>query len=239
MFDPEKLKERLRRVMIETVTVHNRAVVELNRSKYLEFNYYWGEHSSKATEFSLYASWERDYRATVEFSIDSVVKGKLADRLISQTNIDSALAWASDAEFALRAQVSRTLLWGLSLSLQSLPRQKDNCWYAGTIKNGYLIKLRDPNKPAESEFGRYVVGRREGRFLCFVNGQGWKIHEFDLKQVCPVNVRRARNTEIYFDESLDEVAKQSANIIIKGDPRFQYPYRQWDEVCAPQYALPL
>jgi hypothetical protein len=197
MFDPEKLKERLRRVMIETVTVHNRAMVELNRSKYLEFTYYWGEHSSKSTEFLLYASWERDYRASVEASIDSVVESKLADRLISRTSIDSALAWVADAEFALRAQVSRTLLWGLSLSLQSLPRHKDNCWYAGTI------------------------------------------HEFDLKHVWPVSVRQARSTEIYFDESLDEVAKQSANVIIKGDPRFQYPYRQWDEVCAPQYALPL
>ena len=239
MFDPEKLKERLRRVMIETVTVHNRAMVDLNRSKYLEFSYYWGEYSSKSTEFSLYASWERDYRASVEASIDSVVTSKLADRLISHTNIDSALAWVGDAEFALRAQLSRTLLWGLSLSLQSLPRHKDNCWYAGIIKNGYLIKLRDPNKPTESEFGRYVVGRRDGRFLCFADGQGWRIHEFDLKHVWPVSVRQARNTEIYFDESLDEVAKQLANVAIKGDPRFQYPYKQWDEVCAPQYALPL
>jgi hypothetical protein len=239
MFDPDKLKERLRRVMIETVTDHNRATVQLNRAKYLTFDYYWGERSSKSTQFLAYASWERDFREAVEAGIESVVEKKLADRLISGTNIDNALAWVSDAEFALRAQVSRTLLWGLSLSLQSLPRHKDNCWYAGTTKNGYLIKLRDPDKPTESEFGRYVVGRRDGRFLCFANGEGWKVHEFDLRHVWPVNVRPARNTEIYFDQTLDDVAKQLADVKIKSDPYFQYPYRQWEELCTPQYALPL
>ena len=67
------------------------------------------------------------------------------------------------------------------------------------------------------------MGRRDGRFLRFTEREGWKIYEFDLKQTYCVDVRRARNTEIYFDESLDDVAKQLANVAIKGDPRFQYP----------------
>ena len=116
---------------------------------------------------------------------------------------------------------------------------EDNCWYAGANKNGYLLELRDRDRPTESEFGRYVVGSRDGRFLRFTEREGWKIYAFDLKQTYCVDVRRARNTEIYFDESLDDIAKQLAGEKIKGDPRLRYPYKQWEDVCAPQYALPL
>lgn len=238
MFDSELLKQRFRRVLIEAVTAHNRAMVQLNRSHYIR-NYYWGESSAKSFEFCTYASWEREFRGASETAIESLVERNLADRLTSHTSINNAVNWICDAEFALRAQVSRNLLWGLSQSFQSLPRLRENYWYAGTTKNGYMIKLHDPDKPTESEFGRYVVGRRDGRFLCFTEREGWKIYEFDLKQTYCVDVRRARNTEIYFDESLDDVAKQLAGEKIKADRRLRYPYKQWEDVCAPQYALPL
>ena len=239
MFDLELLQQSLKRVMIETVTAHNRAMVQLNRSKYLYFTYYSGESSSRSNEFFRYACWEKEYRAATESAISSLIKRKLADRLTSQTSIRNSVSWIDDAEFALRAQTSRNLLWGLSQSFQSLPSLEDNCWYAGVKKNGYLLELRDLYKPTESEFGRYVVGRRDGRFLRFTEREGWKIYEFDLKQTYCVDVRRARNTEIYFDESLDDIAKQLAGEKIKGDPRLRYPYKQWEDVCAPQYALPL
>jgi hypothetical protein len=239
MFDFELLQQSLRRVMIETVTAHNRAMVQLNRSKYLEFYYWRGESSSKSDEFFRYACWETEYRAATESAISSLIKRKLADRLISHTSIRNSVGWIEDAEFALRAQTSRNLLWALSQSFQFLPSLQDNCWYAGAKKNGYLLELRDRNNPTESEFGRYVVGRRDGRFLRFTEREGWKIYEFDLKQTYCVDVRRARSTEIYFDESLDDVAKHLASKKIKGDPRFRYPYKQWEDVCAPQYALPL
>ena len=239
MFDLELLQQHLTRVLIQTVTAHNRAMVELNRSQYLYFSYHWGESSSRSDEFFRYACWEREFRAATEAAISSLIERKLADRLTSETSISNSVSWIEDVEFALRAQTSRNLLWGLSQSFQSLPSLEDNCWYAGAKKNGYLLEIRDPNKPTESEFGRYVVGRRDGRFLRFTEREGWKIYEFDLKQTYYVDVRRARNTEIYFDESLDDVAKQLAGDKIKGDPRFQYPYKQWEDVCAPQYALPL
>ena len=238
MFDLELLRGHFKRVLIQTVTAHNRAMVQLNRSRYLYISH-WGESSSKSDEFFRYACWERDYRAATDSAISSLIKRKLTDRLTSQTSISNSVSWIEDAEFALRSQTSRNLLWGLSQSFQSLPSLEDNCWYAGVKKNGYLLELRDRNKPTESEFGRYVVGRRDGRFLHFTEREGWKIYEFDLKQTYCVDVRRARNTEIYFDESLDDVAKQLAGEKIKGDPRFQYPYKQWEDVCAPQYALPL
>jgi hypothetical protein len=238
VFDSELLKQRLRRVLVETVIAHNRTMVQLNRSRYLPVNH-WGESSSKFLEFLAYESWDRAFRHAVDQSIESLVDRKLADGLALHTNINNAVEWVCDAEFALRAQVSRNLLWGLSQSLQSLPLFEDNFWYAGTTKNGYLIKLHDPDNTTESEFGKYVVGKRDGRFLCFTEKEGWKIYEFDLKQTYCVDVRRARNTEIYFDESLDDVAKQLAGEKIKGDTRFQYPYEQWEDVCAPQYALPL
>ena len=238
MFDLELLRGHFKRVLIQTVTAHNRAMVQLNRSRYLYISH-WGESSSKSDEFFRYTCWEREYRAATESTISSLIKRKLADRLTSQTSISNSVSWIEDAEFALRAQTSRNLLWGLSQSFQSLPSLEDNCWYAGVKKNGYLLELRDRNKPTESEFGRYVVGRRDGRFLRFTEREGWKIYEFDLQQTYCVDVRRARNTEIYFDESLDNEAKQLASEKIKGDPRFQYPYKQWEDVCAPQYALPL
>ena len=239
MFDLELLQKSLRHVLIETVTAHNRAMVQLNRSRYLYFTYYSGERSSKSNEFFKYACWEREFRAATEVAISSLIERKLAERLTSQTSISNSVSWIGDAEFALRAQTSRNLLWGLSQSFQSLPSLEDNCWYAGAKKNGYLLEFHDPDKPTESEFGRYVVGRRDGRFLRFTEREGWKIYEFDLKQTYYVDVRRARNTEIYFDESLDDIAKQLAGEKIKADLRFQYPYKQWEDVCAPQYALPL
>jgi hypothetical protein len=238
MFDSESLIRQFKCVMIETVIAHNRAMVQLNLSLYVR-NYYWGETSSKSSEFLDYASWDRDFREAVQDTIQSVVVNRLAEHSIYQKNIARTLEWVGDAEFALRAQLSRNLLWGLSQSLQMLPRRNDDCWYAGSKKNGYLIKFRDPERPTESEFGRYVVGRRDGRFLCFFEGQGWKIHEFELKHACPVNVRRARNTEIYFDESLDGIAKRLAGQKIIGAPSIRHPYKQWENVCAPQYALPL
>ena len=107
------------------------------------------------------------------------------------------MSWIEDAEFVLRSQTSRNLLWGLSQSFQSLPSLEDNCWYAGVKKNGYLLELRDRNKPTESEFGRYVVGRRDGRFLHFTEREGWKIYEFDLKQTYCVDVRRAKYRNLF------------------------------------------
>ena len=239
MFDPDMLETSLRRVLVETVTAHNRAMVQLNRSQYLYFTYYSDERSSKSDEFFRYACWEREFRAVTESAISSCVKHKLTDRLTSQTSIRSSVTWIEDVEFALRAQTSRNLLWGLAQSFQSLPSLESNCWYAGAKKNGYLLEIHDPSKPTESEFGRYVVGRRDGRFLRFTEREGWKIYDFDLKKTYCVDVRRARNTEIYFDESLDDIAKQLAGEKIKGDRRFRYPYKQWEDVCAPQYALPL
>jgi len=238
VFDSELLKQRFKRVVTDTATAHNRSMVQLNRSRYLHVNH-WGERSSKFFEFLTYESWDRAFRHAVEQSIESLIDRKMADGLALHTSINNAVEWVSDAEFALRAQVSRNLLWGLSQSLQSLPLYDDNCWYAGTTKNGYLIKLYDPDNPTESEFGKYVVGKRDGRFLCFTEAQGWKVHEFDLKDTRPVNVRRARTTEIYFDQTLDDLAKQLAHEKITCDPRFRYPYTQWEEVCAPQYVLPL
>ena len=41
----------------------------------------------------------------------------------------------------------------------------------------------------------------------------------------------------YAERLIGQVA--GVNVAIKGDPRFQYPYKQWEDVCAPQYALPL
>ena len=80
----------------------------------------------------------------------SLIKRKLASRLTSEAGIGNSVGWIEDAEFALRAQASRNLLWGLSQSFfQSLPSLEDNCWYAGVKKNGYLLELRDQNKPSE------------------------------------------------------------------------------------------
>ena len=81
MFDFELLQQSLRRVMIETVTAHNRAMVQLNRSKYLEFFYWMGENSLKSDEFFRYSCWERDYRAATDSAVSSLIKRKLADRL--------------------------------------------------------------------------------------------------------------------------------------------------------------
>ena len=134
MFDFELLQQSLRRVMIETVTAHNRAMVQLNRSKYLEFFYWMGESSLKSDEFFRYSCWERDYRAATDSAVSSLIKRKLADRLTSQTSISNAVSWIGDAEFALRAQTSRNLLWALSQSFQFLPSLEDNCWYAGPKK---------------------------------------------------------------------------------------------------------
>ena len=238
MFDLELLQGHFKRILFQTITAHNRAMIQLNRSQYLYISH-WGESSARSHEFFKYTCWEREFRAATEAAISSFIERKFADRLTSQTSISRSVSWIEDAEFALRAQTSRSLLWGLSQSLQSLPSLEENCWYAGAKKNGFLLELPNPNRPTESEFGRYVVGRRDGPFLCFIEGHGWKVHEFDLKHTCPVNIRRARNSEIYFDESLDDVAKQLAGEKITGDPRLRYPYKQWEEVCAPQYALPL
>ena len=224
--------------MIDTVTAHNRTMVQLNRSVYVR-HYYWGETSARSNEFLNYAGWDREFREAVEASIVKIVADRLVGHTSSQTRIDRTFEWLVDAEFALRAQLSRNLVWALSQSLQMLPRRNDTCWYAGTKKNGYIIKFCDPERPTESEFGRYVVGRRDGRFLRFIEGPGWKIHEYDLKHICPVDIRRARGTEIYFDESLDNVAKQLAKVKITGDRRLHYPYKQWEDVCEPQFALPL
>ena len=238
MFDSESVVQQFKRVMIDTVTAHNRTMVQLDRAVYVH-HYYWGETSAKSFQFANFASWDREFRKAVEASIEKIVADRLAGHTISQTRIDRTIEWVVDAEFALRAQLSRNLVWALSQSLQTLPRRNDNCWYAGPKKNGYIIKFCDPERPTESEFGRYVVGRRDGRFLCFIEGQGWKIHEYDLKHICPVDIRRARNTEIYFDQSLDTIAKRLANVKITGDRRLHYPYKQWEDVCARQYALSL
>ena len=109
MLDLELLQQSLRRVMFETVTAHNRAMVQLNRSRYLYISH-WGESSSKSDEFFRYACWERDYRAATDSAISSLIKRKLTDRLTSQTSISNSVSWIEDAEFALRSQTSRNLL---------------------------------------------------------------------------------------------------------------------------------
>ena len=80
MFDLELLRGHFKRVLIQTVTAHNRAMVQLNRSRYLYISH-WGESSSKSDEFFRYACWERDYRAATDSAISSLIKRKLTDRL--------------------------------------------------------------------------------------------------------------------------------------------------------------
>ena len=52
---------------------------------------------------------------------------------------------------------------------------KNGFWIANEIINGDLIRIPDQCKPQESEFGRFVVGRRYDRFK-FSENEGWIIY---------------------------------------------------------------
>lgn len=237
MFDPEKLRQRFRQIMIACYTSHNRTLVALNRSEYMRYTI-WNEYSIKADELRRYEWWQKAFIKSVSSTIDQICEFEHTKPSATSIELDRSIAWLRDAEFALRAQLSRNLLWALTKSLTHLPTLKNGFWIANEKINGDLIRIPDQCKPQESEFGRFVVGRRYDRFLKFSENEGWIIYDYSLESFCPMNKRPARKTEIFFNKELDALAAKIAKEEIDREPKINVPIA-WEEPSTQQYTLQL
>ena len=103
------------------------------------------------------------------------------------------------------------------------------------ILNGYVLRTFNRELPYEIEFGRYITGKGDGRFLEYTAKNHWMIHENKLSRDYqpPVVSRKARRNEIWFDPSLNDKADQLLADRL-GSKFFEY-HIDWQGSWAPPY----
>ena len=213
MFDREKLTMLFRRVMIETYMFHNRTLVAVNNLPYKG----WMERPTVWQNLHTYESWDRWFRKEVEDAISGKVTSLVGQQHNPLCPTQSLLDQIRDSEFALRAQLTFTLFRttvdciGMPNLIEVMPHLiKNGFWTGEEVLNGYVLRTFNRELPYEIEFGRYIKGRGDGRFLEYTASNQWMIHEYKLSRDYrpPVESRKARLNEIWFEPSLNDKADQ-------------------------------
>ena len=238
VFDQEGLTQNFRRIMIETYMTHNRTLLVVNNLPYKG----WMERPTVWQNLHTYESWARWFRDEVEKAIL-----RKAESLISQQDnqlypTQSLLDQVTDSEFALRAQLTFTLFRitvdciGMPNLIEVMPHLiKNGFWTGEEVLNGYVLRTFNRELPYEIEFGRYIKGKGDGRFLEYTAKSHWMIHEYKLSRDYqpPVESRKARVSEIWFDSSLNE--KVDELLADRLGPKFFEYHIDWRGSWAPPY----
>jgi len=238
MFDQEKLAQHFRRVMIETYTIHNRTLIAVNNLPYKG----WMERPTVWQNLHTYESWDRWFRQDVEDAIS-----RKAESLAGQQDnpfypTQSLLDQITDSEFALRAQLTFTLFRitvdciGMPNLIEVMPDLiKNGFWTGEEVLNGYVLRTFNRDLPYEIEFGRYIKGKGDGRFLEYTANNRWMIHEYELSRDYqpPIKSRKARLNEIWFDQSLNDKANEL--LADRLGPKFFHYHIDWGGSWAPRY----
>jgi hypothetical protein len=232
MFDQEKLLDHFRKLMIETCTAHNRTFVA-----YEKMPFRFRARMTRWQNCLTYATWNRDFRPALEISIANKVEQLVLKATGSGMSKELPFEQISDAEFALRAQLTFTLFRATTDCLGCIPSVNENgFWTVSDPLNGFVFRIFDKNKPFEFEFGRYVAGKGDGRFLEFTSAKGWRINRYELSHTYspPVESRKARLSEVYFDPALNQIADEL--IADKLGEQFFHYHLNWCGSWAPPYA---
>lgn len=182
-----------------------------------------------------YESWDRSFRKEV----NKALSRKAEDLMIRQDNplhsTQSVLNQITDYEFALRAQLTFTL-FRITVDCIGMPDFVEHgFWTTNKVLNGYVLRAFSSSSPYEFEFGRYISGKGDGRFLEYTATSNWMIHEYKLSRVYqpPFISRRARLDEVWFDKSLNEKADELLADKL-GQEFFKYN-GDWRGSWAPQF----
>lgn len=224
--------------MIETYTHHNRTLVALNKLPYKG----WMEQPTIWRNLHTYEAWARSFRDEVEIAIAKKVEILIAQQENSLYPTQVATDQITDCEFALRAQLTFTLFRitvdciGLPNLIEVMPHLiKNGFWTGEEVLNGYVLRTFNRDLPYEIEFGRYIKGKGDGRFLKYEKTSNWMVHEYKLSRDYqpPIKSRKARLNEIWFDQSLNDKAdKLLADHL---GPKFFHYHIDWGGSWAPPY----
>ena len=240
MFDQESLTNHFRRVMIDTYTKHNRTLVAVNNLP----GKGWREQPTIWRNLHTYEAWARSFRDEVESAIVKKVeilaarqKNPLYPTLVAMDQI-------TDCEFALRAQLTFTLFRitvdciGMPNLIEVMPHLiKHGFWTGEEVLNGYVLRTFNRELPYEIEVGRYIKGKKDGRFLKYEKKSNWMIHEYRLSDDHQLSTksRKANLNETWFDQCLNDRAdKLLADHL---GPKFFHYHINWGGSWAPRFEL--